>query len=56
MCLRLQEHLLKQGNVHQSPVAFLRQENAESRLLVIIKNKDIAAHLHKVSAGSHSPD
>lgn len=49
MCtLVLQEHLLKQGNVEQSPVAFLNQENSDNRLLVIIKNKDIAGHVHKV--------
>lgn len=34
--------------MEQSPVAFLNQENSDSRLLVIIKNKDIAGHLHKV--------
>lgn len=35
--------------MEQSPVAFLNQENADSRLLVIIKNKDIAGHVHKVN-------
>ena len=44
----LQEHLLKQSNVEQSPVAFLSQENSDNRLLVVIKNKDIAGHIHKV--------
>ncbi|KAM8755789.1 protein TASOR isoform 3-T3 [Acanthopagrus schlegelii] len=44
----IKEHLLKQGNVEQSPVTFLNQENSDSRLLVIIKNKDIAGHLHKI--------
>ncbi|XP_056243599.1 protein TASOR isoform X1 [Seriola aureovittata] len=44
----VKEHLLKQGNTEQSPVAFLNQENSDDRLLVIIKNKDIAAHIHKI--------
>ncbi|KAM9361353.1 protein TASOR [Symphorus nematophorus] len=44
----VKEHLLKQGNVEQSPLAFLNQENSDSRLMVIIKNKDIAGHIHKI--------
>ncbi|XP_044066398.1 protein TASOR isoform X2 [Siniperca chuatsi] len=44
----VKEHLMKQGNVEQSPVAFLNQENSDNRLLVIIKNKDIAGHVHKI--------
>lgn len=43
------EHLIKQGNMAQSPVAFLNQEKPDNRLLVIIKNKDIAAHVHEVN-------
>lgn len=34
--------------MEQSPVSFLSQENSDNRLLVIIKNKDIAGHVHKV--------
>ncbi|XP_060925088.1 uncharacterized protein tasora isoform X2 [Limanda limanda] len=44
----IKEHMLKQGNLEQSPTAFLNQENPDSRLLVIIRNKDIAGHLHKI--------
>ncbi|XP_071351563.1 protein TASOR isoform X2 [Trachinotus anak] len=44
----VKEHLLKQGNVEQTPVAFLKQEHSDNRLLVVIKNKDIAAHIHKI--------
>lgn len=29
-------------------MAFLNEQNSDSRLLVIIKNKDIAGHVHKV--------
>ncbi|KAM3621562.1 uncharacterized protein V6R79_012819 [Siganus canaliculatus] len=44
----IKEHLLKQGNVEQSPLAFLTQDSGDSRLLVIIKNQDIAGHVHKI--------
>ncbi|XP_033482081.1 protein TASOR isoform X2 [Epinephelus lanceolatus] len=44
----VKEYLLKQGNSEQSPVAFLNQENCNNKLLVIIKNKDIAGHIHKI--------
>ncbi|XP_062271989.1 uncharacterized protein tasora [Scomber scombrus] len=44
----VREYLLKQGNVEQSPVAFMNQENSDNKLLVVIKNKDIAGHIHKV--------
>ncbi|XP_070696328.1 protein TASOR [Pempheris klunzingeri] len=44
----VKEYLLKQGNVEHSPVAFVNQENPDNKLLVIIKNKDIAGHVHKI--------
>ncbi|XP_039652926.1 uncharacterized protein LOC120556999 isoform X4 [Perca fluviatilis] len=44
----VKEYLLKQGNMEQSPVTFLSQETSDDRLLVIIKNKDIAGHVHKI--------
>ncbi|XP_041835698.1 protein TASOR isoform X2 [Melanotaenia boesemani] len=44
----IKEHLLKLGNVPQSPMDFLNQESSDSGLLVIIKNKDIAGHIHKI--------
>ncbi|KAK2861669.1 hypothetical protein Q5P01_001202 [Channa striata] len=44
----VKDHLLKQGNIEQTPVAFLNQENSDNRLLVIIKNKDIAGHVHEI--------
>ncbi|KAF7656332.1 hypothetical protein LDENG_00042900 [Lucifuga dentata] len=44
----VREYLLKQGNVEQSSVDFLNQENSDNRLLVIIKNQDIAGHIHKI--------
>ncbi|XP_062264804.1 uncharacterized protein tasora isoform X1 [Platichthys flesus] len=44
----IREHMLKQGNTEQSPVTFLNHENPDNRLLVIIQNKDIAGHIHKI--------
>ncbi|XP_029357855.1 protein TASOR-like isoform X2 [Echeneis naucrates] len=44
----IKEHLLKQGNKELNPVSFLSQESSDNRLLVIIKNKDIAAHIHEI--------
>eukprot|EP00066_Takifugu_rubripes_P026953 XP_011616219.1 PREDICTED: protein FAM208A-like isoform X1 [Takifugu rubripes] len=44
----IKEHLLKQGNVQQSPVTFLNQENSDSKLLVIIKNTEISGNIHTI--------
>ncbi|XP_035485932.2 protein TASOR isoform X2 [Scophthalmus maximus] len=44
----VKKHLLKQGNVERTPVAFLNHGNSDNRLLVIIKNKDLAGHVHKI--------
>nr|XP_015814187.2 uncharacterized protein tasora [Nothobranchius furzeri] len=48
VCEEVKEHILNLGNVQQSPVDFLHQENSENGLLVIIKNKDIAGHVHEI--------
>lgn len=40
---------MKQGNVQQSPVTFLNQENSDTKLLVIIKNAEISGNIHTVS-------
>ncbi|XP_055365092.1 protein TASOR [Betta splendens] len=42
------ELLLKQGNTELNPLAFLSQETSDDRLLVIIRNKDISGHIHKI--------
>ncbi|CAL8338366.1 unnamed protein product [Lota lota] len=44
----IREYLLSQGHVEQSPVTFLEQESPGERFLVVIQNKDISAHIHKV--------
>lgn len=48
MCVCVQELLLRLGNVQQSPVDFLSQESTETGLLVVVRNKDVAAHVHEV--------
>uniref|UniRef100_A0A1A8MAS5 Family with sequence similarity 208, member Ab n=1 Tax=Nothobranchius pienaari TaxID=704102 RepID=A0A1A8MAS5_9TELE len=48
VCEEVKEHILNLGNVQQNPVDFLHQENSENGLLVIIKNKDIAGHVHEI--------
>lgn len=40
--------------MEQSPVAFLNQENTDSKLLVIIKNADICGKIHTVSKHTHT--
>ncbi|XP_030231723.1 protein TASOR isoform X1 [Gadus morhua] len=45
---QIREYLLSQGHVEQSPVTFLEQEGPGERFLVVIQNKDISAHIHKV--------
>ncbi|KAM8867280.1 protein TASOR-like isoform 1-T1 [Synchiropus picturatus] len=44
----IKEFLLRQGCVEQSPVMFINQGNSDTRLLVIIRNKDISVHVHKI--------
>ncbi|XP_034021080.1 uncharacterized protein tasora [Thalassophryne amazonica] len=45
----IKAYLLKQGNLEtQNPLTFLNQERSNSRLLVIIKNKDISGHIHEI--------
>lgn len=48
MDAEVKEYLLKQGNMEQSPAAFLNQDNSTNRLLVVIKNKDIARHVYQI--------
>ncbi|XP_023180983.1 protein TASOR-like [Xiphophorus maculatus] len=48
VCKEVKEYLVSLGNVHQSPADFLHQDNTENGLLVIIKNQDIAGHVHRI--------
>ncbi|RVE72547.1 hypothetical protein OJAV_G00039820 [Oryzias javanicus] len=44
----VKELLLRLGNVQQSPINFLSQESTETGLLVVMRNKDVAAHVHQI--------
>ncbi|KAM9757993.1 LOW QUALITY PROTEIN: protein TASOR [Menidia menidia] len=48
VCEEVKEHLLRLGNVQQSPEEFLQQDASDNGLLVIIKNKDVAGHVHQI--------
>ncbi|XP_055080704.1 protein TASOR isoform X2 [Periophthalmus magnuspinnatus] len=46
---QIRAQLSQQSYIEQSPVVFLNQEESSNRkLLVIIKNQDIAAHIHQI--------
>lgn len=42
------EYLKSLGNSECSPQTFLENSSSLDKLLIIIKNEDIAAHVHKV--------
>lgn len=51
-CLSQKEYLKSLGNSECSPQTFLENSSNLDKLLIIIQNEDIAAHVHKVE----SPD
>nr|XP_057910663.1 protein TASOR isoform X2 [Doryrhamphus excisus] len=44
----IKEYLSEQGHMEQNPVAFLKQEVSDCKLLVVILNKDIEEHIHQI--------
>ncbi|KAG5835885.1 hypothetical protein ANANG_G00248740 [Anguilla anguilla] len=50
VCLEIKEYLIRLGNVECNPQAFLESKNNLDKLLIIIQNEDIAAHVHKIPA------
>ncbi|KAL0978818.1 hypothetical protein UPYG_G00176120 [Umbra pygmaea] len=46
----IKEYLQRMGNIERSPVSFLEKETRNDKLMVLIQNKDIAAHVHKIPA------
>ncbi|XP_077428923.1 protein TASOR [Vanacampus margaritifer] len=44
----VKEYLTQQGHTEQDPVSFLKQEVSDRKLLVIIKNKAVAEHIHEI--------
>ncbi|KAM9750947.1 protein TASOR isoform 1-T1 [Menidia menidia] len=50
VCKEIKEYLKSLGNSECSPQTFLENSNSLDKLLIIIKNEDIAAHVHKIPA------
>ncbi|KAJ7998908.1 hypothetical protein DPEC_G00209850, partial [Dallia pectoralis] len=46
----IKEYLQRMGNIECSPFSFLEKNNRNDKLMVLIRNKDIAANVHKVPA------
>ncbi|XP_061591933.1 protein TASOR isoform X2 [Cololabis saira] len=50
VCKEIKEYLKSLGNSECSPQTFLENSSSLDKLLIIIKNEDIAAHVHKIPA------
>uniref|UniRef100_H3DKJ6 Transcription activation suppressor b n=1 Tax=Tetraodon nigroviridis TaxID=99883 RepID=H3DKJ6_TETNG len=50
VCKDIKEYLKSLGNSECSPQTFLENSSSLDKLLIIIKNEDIAAHVHKIPA------
>ncbi|CAL8325414.1 unnamed protein product [Merluccius merluccius] len=50
VCKEIKEYLISLGNRECSPQTFLENSSSLDKLLIIIQNEDIAAHVHKIPA------
>ncbi|KAK5863730.1 hypothetical protein PBY51_000739 [Eleginops maclovinus] len=50
VCKEIKEYLKSLGNSECSPQTFLENSSSLDKLLIIIQNEDIAAHVHKIPA------
>ncbi|XP_068188803.1 protein TASOR [Antennarius striatus] len=50
VCKEIKEYLKSLGNRECSPQTFLENSSSLDKLLIIIQNEDIAAHVHKIPA------
>lgn len=50
VCKEIKEYLKSLGNTECSPQTFLENSGSLDKLLIIIQNEDIAAHVHKIPA------
>ncbi|XP_024148711.1 protein TASOR isoform X4 [Oryzias melastigma] len=50
VCKEIKEYLKSLGNSECSPQTFLENSGSLDKLLIIIRNEDIAAHVHKIPA------
>ncbi|XP_048873129.1 protein TASOR-like isoform X2 [Brienomyrus brachyistius] len=50
MCSEIKSYLIQLGNAECKPQYFLERKDVQEKLLIIIQNKDIAAHIHTIPA------
>ncbi|KAK7884176.1 hypothetical protein WMY93_027299 [Mugilogobius chulae] len=50
VCKEIKEYLISLGNSESSPQTFLENSGSLDKLLIIIQNEHIAAHVHKIPA------
>ncbi|XP_056130233.1 protein TASOR isoform X2 [Lampris incognitus] len=50
VCKQIKEYLISLGNSECNPQTFLENSSSLDKLLIIIQNEDIAAHVHKIPA------
>ncbi|KAM3871752.1 protein TASOR [Diretmus argenteus] len=50
VCKQIKEYLISLGNSECNPQSFLENSGTLDKLLIIIQNEDIAAHVHKIPA------
>ncbi|KPP75736.1 protein FAM208A-like [Scleropages formosus] len=48
VCSEIKDYLIQLGNAECKPHVFLESKNSLDKLLIIIQNKDIAAHIHTI--------
>ncbi|XP_023690683.1 protein TASOR-like isoform X2 [Paramormyrops kingsleyae] len=50
VCSEIKSYLIQLGNAECKPQDFLERKDVQDKLLIIIQNKDIAAHIHTIPA------
>ncbi|XP_058230275.1 protein TASOR isoform X2 [Hemibagrus wyckioides] len=50
VCWEIKDYLTRLGNPECDPQAFLEKKDSQDKLLIVIQNIDIAAHIHKIPA------
>lgn len=50
VCWEIKDYLTRLGNPECDPQTFLEKKDSQDKLLIVIQNIDIAAHIHKIPA------
>ncbi|KAK3512544.1 hypothetical protein QTP70_015631, partial [Hemibagrus guttatus] len=50
VCWEIKDYLTRLGNPECNPQTFLEKKDSQDKLLIVIQNIDIAAHIHKIPA------